>query len=55
MPYHEFGRLAMGLRWVAGEIEKIEKKAKGEKVQEEAERAWVKVGKELGYNRVCTF
>ena len=49
MPYHQFGRLAMGLRWVAREIEKIEKKAKGEKVKKNSKRAWVKVGKELGY------
>jgi hypothetical protein len=49
MYYGELGRIAGGLEWVVGEVEKISKKAKGEKVGEENERAWVKVGKKLGY------
>lgn len=47
--YDEIERLAIGVRWVAREIGKVEKKAKGEKVKENGKRAWVKVGKRLGY------
>jgi hypothetical protein len=49
MSSDQLGRIAGGLEWIVGEVEIILKKAKGEKVGEGNERAWVKVGKKLGY------